>query len=696
MSINLGDAVMTFTADLTQLDAAFARVNAQAKAQLTPAGLEAQRLANSLNNAGDSALVAGESLAKAGTEAEATSADVQQLGDQFLGAGEKAVVAGAEMEEAGAKASFSMREAKESAGLLSEAVGVTLPRNVRGFLAELPGVGAALESAFSAVAVYFLIDALIQGAEKLTAFIADTFIFTQKMKDSDEITKKMNADLLQHSEALQKLRDDYALLGLSGIAKTTEQMALLNKQITQNAAAMQAAQAAALGGNAEAQADFNERHAQAGVLQQQLTNLEKEGAQERLAAQKAADAIRLAESKVFADVFAAYDLQAQRLLIANRGQLNSQGSALDAKYHEQLYQNELNQLTKSRDAIQKDANATLAQKEQANKAILDLETKHQTEILQVNADTTNGIRNLLSQRLLPTWELTDDQIKTDALRTAEAVSDAFQKFFGQQDKGFNHTSQLMKIFQKDTKDMASAAKFFGDVGKLAFGGFEQALESAISSAILGQQSFGTALRQGTAEVLANIAAQALVYAAFYLAYGFGKLAEYDFTAATEAFISAAKFGVVGVASGAAAYGINPSQQNSSADAAGASSSASTLPTSAQQPEQQPVQAVNIQHVARGGLFTQRTLAVIGDSSSGGNQREAVLPLGQDDNALNEIADRIWSRNGAAQAVHNWNVHVEGVISADNLHKVFKKASRAVGTGTMRFSASDSRKVTRRG
>jgi hypothetical protein len=61
--------------------------------------------------------------------------------------------------EAGEKARASM-------ALMGEEMGVHIPRHLRGFIAELPGVGAAMSTAFSAFAVVGLIEVLGHLAEK--------------------------------------------------------------------------------------------------------------------------------------------------------------------------------------------------------------------------------------------------------------------------------------------------------------------------------------------------------------------------------------------------------------------------------------------------------------------------------------------------------------------------------------------------
>ncbi len=134
--INVGDAVLTFLGDTTQLDAAFDRVATEAEVKMAKAA--------------DS---------------------VGQIGDALDGVGPSATSAGEHISRGMERARSSTYEAKGEAALLGEMFGIHLPRHVRTFVAELPGIGTALSAAFSATAILFLIEALAQGAEKLSEWM---------------------------------------------------------------------------------------------------------------------------------------------------------------------------------------------------------------------------------------------------------------------------------------------------------------------------------------------------------------------------------------------------------------------------------------------------------------------------------------------------------------------------------------------
>lgn len=132
MPLSVGDAVLVFTGDTTQLDQAFNKVATEAGAKMGIAATAVEGMTKAM---------------AVGQQGAVELGDVTNL--------------------AGEKVKESMYEARGEIGLLGEAFGIHLPRHVRSFVAELPGVGAAMSAAFQATAVLFLIDALIQGVEKI-------------------------------------------------------------------------------------------------------------------------------------------------------------------------------------------------------------------------------------------------------------------------------------------------------------------------------------------------------------------------------------------------------------------------------------------------------------------------------------------------------------------------------------------------
>lgn len=227
----------------------------------------------------------------------------------------------------------------------------------------------------------------------------------------------------------------------------------------------------------------------------------------------------------------------------------------------------------------------------------------------------------------------------------------------------------------------------------------EALGQSIAAAVEGQQSFVGAIEQMAKGTLAALAAEAIVQALYNTAWGFYYLAHHDYVGATDSFEAAAVFGAVGGAAAAAGAAIPSGSSSAAAGSSGSSAGATTTTASpAQTPAQQPVSVVNAPRLAAGALVTQQTLALVGDSRSGGRAREGILPL-DDPQAMDAIAGEISERIGANQppAVHHhntWNIH--GIISDDNLAKVTKKMTQLVNKGQARLGSSNTFRVTKRG
>jgi len=194
---------------------------------------------------------------------------------------------------------------------------------------------------------------------------------------------------------------------------------------------------------------------------------------------------------------------------------------------------------------------------------------------------------------------------------------------------------LTKLFDRDLSSSSKGMQAFGSIAEGVAMEFGQAWETAIEGAILGQQSFGEALAAATAQVLAQISAQALVYALFYTAQGIADLFWNPGRAAAD-FEAAAEFYAVAAVAGIAAHAINPGRGSSGAS--GNNVAPSSIGENGQA-SQQPSQTQNSTHFGAGAVVTKRMRAVIGDSPSGGDQDEAVIPL-EDSRATKRISDAI--------------------------------------------------------
>lgn len=212
MPLDVGDAVLTFLGDTTQLDQAFARLPVEAEESMSAA-------AGSVGQVGDA-------LKGVSFELDATASN--------------AAYAGGEISDAMDRSKATIYEARGETALLGEMFGIHLPRHVRSFVAGLPGMGSALSAAFSATAVFFLIEALIQGAEKLSTFIANTFIYTQAAKDAAAAQIVLNQKFLETAQAINKAKAALEDYGLTASQKTAKAIEGHTKSLADNSQAIEA------------------------------------------------------------------------------------------------------------------------------------------------------------------------------------------------------------------------------------------------------------------------------------------------------------------------------------------------------------------------------------------------------------------------------------------------------------------------
>ncbi len=102
----------------------------------------------------------------------------------------------------------SVAEAKGSIALLGEEIGVHLNRHLRGFVANLPGVAAAMSAAFNAVAVIGLGVAAYEAGKKIVEFFERTRKASEKAREETEKFidgfRKTNLELAVAADKLEE------------------------------------------------------------------------------------------------------------------------------------------------------------------------------------------------------------------------------------------------------------------------------------------------------------------------------------------------------------------------------------------------------------------------------------------------------------------------------------------------------------
>jgi hypothetical protein len=605
----------------------------------------------------------------------------------------------------------------------------------------LPGVAPALSAAFSATAVLFLLEALAKGTEKLSEWIANTFIMTQAMRDSNAAITDSNTKML----ALNKIREEAqakidALTGKTKdeTAAEREQTEAVIKSAEADIAALKVKIAtkgwwdktkdAMVGfwdelkrGN-DLQKSVSADDQKLAQLQSSLVLLRAEGAKtvskinEQQAAEDRQTAIQsalvqveldkkvaLAASTSEEDKFAVAQYYEQKKLSLLK-ELGSKELAEARSLAADIEAQQIEHAQKVQDAWVR----TLLSVKQNQVAVLDtlsiagLQTAvafNPAEIAMGKAiDDAHALGITLKQDLIDKL----DQLKTVQAEMAVSLGQdsaayvqmtqkikeaqkALDNFGQTEDKFKTHDKGMWTQFEQDSAKGATAMDRFTDLSNQAFDGMTKNMQSAFSQIVLGEGNVGKALEKATAQELATLASKAAMYAIFYTAMGFADLFT-DPAKSSADFTAAAEFAAVAVASGAAG-------RLMSGAAGGASSGSNTNPSQLQNPgsntsgsgSRGTVGVTGVQHFADGGLILRPTLATFAE-----NGPEVAMPL-NDPRAKQAIGDALGGSGGGT--THHW--HIQGMISPDNLNKVITQINKRVARGQSTLNSSSTLRINKR-
>lgn len=144
--------------------------------------------------------------------------------------------------DAGDQMVGDMGRAREGAALVTEELGVNIPRALRTVLAETPGVGAALEAAFSGLAVVGFLEILGQIPDKIESIVES---FTHWNEQAQAVMKEqvaLNNEVIASNQHVADLQKAYQLIGLSGIPLLTTKQQQLNAELDDANAKLKTAQ----------------------------------------------------------------------------------------------------------------------------------------------------------------------------------------------------------------------------------------------------------------------------------------------------------------------------------------------------------------------------------------------------------------------------------------------------------------------
>jgi hypothetical protein len=785
MSIQAGDAVFVFRGDTTDLDAAFDRITQEAQRKLQSTTATIDRLGEGLVDSGQAASRAGELVS----------------------------VAGEQMERANQRASEAFHATRNSIDLLSGEIGVSLPRELKNFVARMPAVQSALSGAFSATAVIALGVFVAEAAEKISKFVGDTFIFTKAMQANDAAFSKLNGEIAAQVQNLKQLHDAYDLVGLEGSAKLSAHIRQLNSDLEKDNAAVRqnretilnlqeaydklassktAALLNAVPGSSIVASGFKEELDQAKaaiqlaqdtqrkvendlkVHLQERTNLEKEGNQAITAEDRSAAEVRINSAASLARAENDLWLAQQQLRVATTTGSYAELGRLQAEFQQRQLDADVSHLNKLKGNLDPSKSGYAAAVQAFNNQIVVLEDENYvareqaaTEfkqridtILKVATGPDAGILKEIAPNPTLISNSTDaitglvrqidllNEVVSPTANSVDQINEAFQTL-GITSNSLNLAQQSLE--QARAIDVLSKAAVDGTISfhdiaeaeieylsaqqasinasdldtnskkrqtaaieaqiaiiqrKLdpalrAHSQLAQAVASATGQAILseayafgqGEATITQAVRGIAAAMIQAVAQQAEIKGADAFAWGLWDLWHNPAAAATDFAASAAWFAVAGAAS-AAAGAVAGSGRGDQGQPAAPSNLPPIQQTAATTAQQNPVQTQNIQRFAGGGLVSQQTLAIIGDSRSGGVAREGVLPL-DDPKAMAAIAAAIsehMAPQGPTVIENHYHNHIKGDVI--DYAQLMRKISREEKRGAGRLHASEARRVLR--
>jgi hypothetical protein len=600
------------------------------------------------------------------------SQSVGQLDDALDNAGETATEAGGVIDEAMEKSTVNVREARGEAMLLGEAFGVHLPRHVTSFVATLPGVGEALESAFAATAVIFIAEAIVKLTEKVTNFISTTFIYTQAMKEADAITTSLNATILENEANIEKLNTAYDTMTMTPMQLLTKQLDDVNAKIAHQQEEFRAASDEMYGyRNGLIQLTDAEKKQSENIIISNKTVMEALSDENRNLSTQIdklySDAARKAKEASEKNMATFNELMQQQRNYA--GQLSLELSNLIEKAN-----SELSGIRFPEELTAPGLNKISAGFAAADAAAQKYGVTLKSDLVDQMIDMQKAFDAMAKSENVDQGGLAAFGKQIDALREKIAT-------FGNP-QSVNQVNQFFEAFTKGGQQSSAAISGFGD----AYG-------NALGKAIAGEEGFGQAMKTATKQFIDQIGMRALTQGMYYAAQGVADLFWFPERAATD-FEASAMFLAIGAAGVASASAIGG---GASSGGAGSSYSGSgTTGNITSGTGGAPGPATTTTKLASGGLITSPTMAMIGDAPGGGAADEAVMPLDSPE-AMAKIAAALGPHLGGGSdgASHTFNGSFFGQIRHSDLKRLTRQINQAVNKGTATLKSTQTGRIIKR-
>ncbi len=144
------------------------------------------------------------------------------------------------------RTSEEVEHARTTLALFKEVVGVTIPRHLRGLVAESQLFGAAASAAFAPFVALAFFEVINKITEKISELISDAFIFTEEMKEGlkeDTAASKELQAILEHTAQLEEQHYRNTHTALEVANRDLESQKLTHEQIVDKLKEAQAEQA---------------------------------------------------------------------------------------------------------------------------------------------------------------------------------------------------------------------------------------------------------------------------------------------------------------------------------------------------------------------------------------------------------------------------------------------------------------------
>src|SRR5579859_5059594 len=122
------------------------------------------------------------------------------------------------------------REGREAAVLLTEELGVRMPRALANVLSDTKVIGPALQTAFSGVAIGAFIGLGVELVDTLAKVIDKTMGWSEQIKKTKEEQDALTRIVVDGAQTLQRLQEEYQLIGLTGLPRLSKEQQLANEK----------------------------------------------------------------------------------------------------------------------------------------------------------------------------------------------------------------------------------------------------------------------------------------------------------------------------------------------------------------------------------------------------------------------------------------------------------------------------------